>query len=205
MSSTRATGPITGSRFAVVDVETTGLQHEQHHIIQLGVVIADAEGHELDSWVTDVRPPRWPWMRVGPRWVHGISRRRVSRAPSTATVIDEFLRRTEGLAIVAHNLAFDLGFLRAEAESVGRAIPDGPHWCTLTLSRSLDRGFTRSHKLSDLCERYGVSLDRPHDALEDARAASEVIPGLFAEAGITTWEQLVARATPRPPKVRAQR
>ena len=205
MTSTRATGPISGSRFAVVDVETTGLEPARHHIIQLAVIITDAHGGELDAWATDVRPARWPWMRVGPHRVHGISRRRVGRAPSTAAVIDEFLRRTEGLAVVAHNLAFDLGFLQAEARSVGREIPDGPHWCTLTLSRSLDRGFTRSHKLSDLCLRYGVSLDRPHDALEDARAAAAIIPGLLAEAGVSTWEELAIRATPRPAKARRQR
>ena len=37
------------------------------------------------------------------------------------------------------------------------------------MSRRLDPERARSHALGDLCVRYGVSLDRPHDALHDAQ------------------------------------
>jgi DNA polymerase III epsilon subunit-like protein len=190
-------GPLTGARFAVVDVETTGLRPDEHHILQIAVVITDVTGVELDTWSTYVRPARWPWMRVGPKEVHGISRRRIARAPSTVAALTELSARVGDAAIVAHNLEFDLGFLQREAEAAGVTLPAGPRWCTLTLSRSLDRSGSRSHKLVDLCSRYGVALDRPHDALEDARATAAIIPGLLREADISTWEQLLARATPR--------
>ena len=48
----------------------------------------------------------------------------------------------------------------------------------------------QSHRLTDVCERYGVSLDRPHDALADAAATAEVLPHLLASHGITETEQL---------------
>jgi DNA polymerase III epsilon subunit-like protein len=36
-----------------------------------------------------------------------------------------------------------------------------------------------------VCERYGVPLARPHDALADATATAAVLPHLLAAHGIT--------------------
>jgi DNA polymerase III subunit epsilon len=62
--------------------------------------------------------------------------------------------------------------------------------CTLSLSRRLDPDRTMSHRLSDLCERYGIANERPHDALEDAAATAAVVPHLLRAHGITTQAQL---------------
>ena len=35
-----------------------------------------------------------------------------------------------------------------------------------------------------MCARYGVTNDRPHDALHDARATAAVLPYLLAEHGV---------------------
>ena len=45
---------------------------------------------------------------------------------------------------------------------------------------------------SDLCVRYGVSLDRPHDALADAEATAAVLPHLLQAHGVVTVDQLSA-------------
>ena len=57
------------------------------------------------------------------------------------------------------------------------------------LSRRLDPDRQLSHRLADLCARYDVALDRPHDALADAAATAAVLPHLLAAHG-------VARARP---------
>jgi len=181
-----------GVRFSVVDVETTGLRPSRHHILQLAVVTVDAHGHELDQWSTYVKPPHWPLARVGARRIHGITRPMVRHAPAARHVLAELAERVDGTVLTAHNIAFDLAFIRRGAAQYGVAWPDSPRLCTLTVSRSLDPTRLLSHRLTDVCERYAVSLDRPHDALSDAQATSAVLPYLLKDAGITTWAQLRA-------------
>ena len=72
----------------------------------------------------------------------------------------------------------------------GKPPPDALRVCTLQLSRSLDVERERSHRLSDLCLRYGVPLTRAHDAAADAAATAALLPRLLAEAGITDLSQL---------------
>ena len=181
-----------GVRFAVVDLETTGLRQSRHHILQVGVVTVDIHGHELDQWSTYVKPPHWPFARLGARHIHGISRPLVRHAPTARNVLAELAERVEGTVLTAHNMAFDLGFIRHGAQRYGVAFPASPLLCTLTVSRSLDPERQLSHRLGDVCLRYAVGLDRPHDALADAQATSAVLPYLLKDAGITTWEQLLA-------------
>lgn len=181
-----------GVRFAVVDVETSGLSHRQHHVLQVGVVTVDADGNVLDRWSSLVRPHHRWFFRVGPTHVHGIRRRDVRKAPPAREVLGELATRLAGARFVAHNAPFDLGFVRKAAASAGVALPIEQPLCTLRLSRALDPDRTMSHRLTDLCERYGVALDRPHDALADAEATAAVLPHLLLAHGVHDADQLAA-------------
>jgi DNA polymerase-3 subunit epsilon len=64
--------------------------------------------------------------------------------------------------------------------------------CTLRMSRSLDPDRQLSHRLADLCVRYGVANDRPHDALHDARATAETLPFLLTGHGVAGPDDLLA-------------
>ena len=52
-------------RFAVVDLETCGLNTRRHRILQLGMVVVDADGTVIDQWSSLVKLG-WPLQRVGP-------------------------------------------------------------------------------------------------------------------------------------------
>ena len=99
----------------------------------------------------------------------------------------------DGAVFVAHNAEFDLAFLRAAAGRAGVALPIDSSLCTLRLSRQLDPQRQLSHRLGALCERYDVTLVRPHDALADADATAAVLPHLLAAHGITSREQIGAQ------------
>lgn len=174
-------------RFAVVDVETTGLSVRRHRIIQVAVVTVLGDGRVTDRWSTDVRA----W-RVGPRWVHGITRRRVWRAPPFRAVGPEVARRLDGAVLVAHHARFDWAFLGGAFRRAGLAAPVVPQLCTLELSRSLDLDRQQRHTLDEVCARYGIARGRPHDALADAEAAARALPHLLAEAGIRDGASLQA-------------
>ena len=184
--------PISSQRFAVVDVETSGLSLRRHHVLQVGVVVIDGAGTVLDRWSSLLAPRSRLWYRVGPTWLHGIRRRDVRVAPPAVEVITELARKLEGARFVAHNAEFDLAFLRKAARRVGVQLQFTDPVCTLQLSRQLDPDRTMSHRLGDLCERCGVYLARPHDALADADATAAVLPYLLQAHNIATVDQLPA-------------
>ena len=183
--------------FAVVDIETTGLDSTRHRILQVAVVTVDITGHTFDEWSSYARPRFLPIARLGPRHIHGITKAELRHAPPPSQAFAELARRLEGTVLTAHNAEFDVGFLQYHARRLGVPFPDVPQVCTLTLSRSLDPERRYSHRLIDVCERYGVALDRPHDALADAHATASVLPHLLREGEIRSWDQLAALATPR--------
>ncbi len=192
---------LSSTRFAVVDVETSGLSVRRARVLQVGVVTVDADGRVLDRWGTLVRPrSRW-WFRVGPRRIHGIDRRSLRRAPVAKVVLDELSSRLDGAVFVAHNASFDLAFLREFARREGRVLPIEVPLCTLALSRALDPDRRESHRLGDLCVRYGVELTRAHDALADAEATAALLPHLLTAHAIATPEQVrAAQSIVRPPR-----
>jgi DNA polymerase III subunit epsilon len=185
--------PVALPHFAVVDLETSGLNTRRHRILQLGMVIVDADGDVVDQWSSLVKL-RWPLQRVGPTRIHGITRRSLRGAPSLDDALDELGQRMHGAVFTAHNAAFDSDFL---TRAIRRRPTDDPlrvgldpRLCTLRMSRRLDPDRTLSHRLSDVCDRYGVVLERPHDALGDASATAAILPHLLAAHGITDAAQL---------------
>lgn len=180
-------------RFAVVDVETSGLSVQRHRVLQVGVVVVDGAGRVVDRWASLVRPRRRFFHRVGPTRLHGIRRRDVRDAPLLADVVERLRGSLDGAVFVAHNANFDLAFLRRAAAEVGVTLPIEHTLCTLQLSRELDPERRQSHRLGALCERYDVALVRPHDALADADATAAVLPHLLAAHGLTDRATIGAR------------
>lgn len=174
--------------FSVLDIETSGLSTRRHRILQIAIVRV-ADGQILDEWSSLVRL-RWPWQRVGPRRVHGITRAQLRGAPDRAAVLTELAARTTGTVLVAHNMRFDWGFIERAARSDRVDFTPPPRVCTLWLSRRLDPERQQSHGLADLCDRYGIDNDRPHDARFDARATALLLPKLLADHGITDAHRL---------------
>lgn len=191
MSSTahRDSAPAALPRFAVVDIETSGLSTRWHRILQVAVVTVEG-GQIVDEWSSLIKL-RWPLQRVGPRAVHGISRASLRGAPAQRAVLETLAARLTGAVFTAHNVRFDWSFVERAARRSKVDMPSASRLCTLRMSRSLDPDRRLSHRLADLCERYGISNDRPHDALHDARATAETLPFLLAGHGVAGPDDLL--------------
>src|SRR4051794_16394790 len=126
------------ARYAVVDVETSGLRPKRHRVLQVGVVVVDAQGTVLTRWSSLIRPSRRWFYRVGPTHVHGIHPRDVRRAPPAGAVLRRLAGHLDGARLVAHNANFDTAFLRRAAAREGVALPLDDALCTLRMSRLLD-------------------------------------------------------------------
>ncbi|WP_165358779.1 3'-5' exonuclease [Haloactinopolyspora alba] len=157
-------------RFAVLDVETTGLRPAAHRIAEIAVVTTDAHGRVLDEWATRLNP-QGP---VGATEIHGITQADVADAPLFADVLVPLNRRLAGAAVVAHNAPFDLAFLRAEYRRLGWVLPHVPALCTLDASQyhlpHLDR-----RRLADCCWAVGTRVSGAHSALGDATATASLL------------------------------
>ncbi len=162
---------------AVVDVETTGLRPDHDRVLQVAVVLRSVEGATEQRWVSFVRP-RWGRLaRLGPTEIHGIGHRAVRHAPRQRQVGRELAGHLAGRLVVAHNLAFDWAFVRRLLEPGPSAPRAG--LCTLALARTVEPAHPEGHSLGALCRRYGIDPGRPHDALDDARATSELLDRLL--------------------------
>ena len=157
-------------RFAVLDVETTGLSADQHRIVEIAVVTTDPWGRVLDEWGSRINP-QGP---IGATHVHGITEADVRDAPLFADVITQLNERLAGAAVAAHHAKFDLAFLRAEYRRAGWGLPRVPALCTLEASEyhlpTLDR-----RRLADCCWAVGAQLTDAHSALGDARATATLL------------------------------
>lgn len=174
--------------FAVVDIETSGLSTRRHRLLQIAVVTVN-DGRVTDEWESLVRL-RWPFQRVGPRRVHGLTRAALRDAPRQRDVIASLAEHLAGKVFTAHNVSFDWPFIERAAQRAGVDLDGTERLCTLQLSRRLDPDHVLSHRLADVCDRYGVANDRPHDALHDARATATILPHLLAAHGVRSADDL---------------
>ncbi|MFC4637573.1 PolC-type DNA polymerase III [Deinococcus hohokamensis] len=146
----------------VFDLETTGLSPERDGIVEIGALrVVDGQVQEDLKFETLVRPTNAAGERLLIPWhaqrVHGISNEMVRDAPSLEEVLPDFLAFVDGSAVVAHNISFDGGFMRAHARRLGLTWAPAAEHCTVKLSR---QAFPkeRAHNLGVLAERLGLSF-----------------------------------------------
>jgi DNA polymerase-3 subunit epsilon len=159
--------------WAVVDVETSGFRPGQARVISLAVLGLDAAGRVEQSVVSLLNPGVDP----GPTHVHGLTAAMLEDQPLFGDVVGDVVEVLRGRTLVAHNVAFDYGFLAAEAELADAALPVDSVMCTLELARRLNLGIDNL-RLETLAAHWGVTQERPHDAFDDAL----VLTGVLASA-----------------------
>lgn len=170
-------------RYAVLDVETTGLHPDAgDRVVQIAVTLLDHHGAVERSWSSLVDPQRDP----GPTHVHGITAERLVGAPTFDEIAPQVAGLLAGRVFVAHNARFDWRFVTAEMRSAGVDLPVRQRLCTWKLAQRLDLP-VENLKLATLARHWGVQQLRPHDAEDDTRVLVEVL----REALVTAAEQRV--------------
>ncbi|GAA0442748.1 hypothetical protein Acor_79730 [Acrocarpospora corrugata] len=156
--------------YVAIDVETTGLRPSRHdRVIEIGVVHLDPAGQVTGEWNTLVNPER----DLGPQHVHGITAADVRHAPTFPSIAGSLSILLQGRVPVAHNLEFDLNFLRYEFERLGTPIPFPDGVCTMREARQFLPQAPRN--LAGCCAVADIPLDGHHNALIDARAAAQLL------------------------------
>ena len=163
--------------WAVVDVETSGFRPGHARIISLAALALDAEGRVEQSVVSLLNPGVDP----GPTHVHGLTAAMLEDQPQFADIAADVVELLRGRTLVAHNIAFDYGFLAAEAEIADCELPVDTVMCTVELARRLELGVDNL-RLETLAAHWGVPQLRPHDAFDDAAVLSRVLAAALLRA-----------------------
>lgn len=172
--------PLIDTTFVVVDLETTGSGPEAS-ITEIGAVKVRG-GEVIGEFQTLVDPLIHIPALI--QVLTGITNSMVAGAPRLAAVLPGFLEFAGDAVLVAHNAAFDIGFLKracAEHDTPwrGNTIID-----TVALARCvLLRDEVTNHKLATLARHFGSPTTPDHRALTDARATVDVLHGLIARIG----------------------
>ena len=157
----------------VIDVETTGMFASRGgRVIEVGAVAvgengANGEFHTLID--PDVS------ISLSAQRVHGITNEMLKGMPQPEEVFAGFHRFIGGSCLVAHNVSFDITFLRYEFSRLGLSFNNSCQ-CTLAMSRKRFPSL-RNHKLGTVYRHlFGTIPEgtRQHRALDDARMTARI-------------------------------
>ena len=160
-------------RFAVIDVETTGLGRHSR-IVDFACVslVGSTPAGEFATLINPVAARVPSAARV-----HGLTETALRGAPSFTSALPLIAARLDGAILVAHNLRFETRMLAREVARIGAHFDPGIGICTL-----------RSTGLSLLESALGSRLALPdHTAIGDARTTAALF---LAHADKVRWGSL---------------
>ncbi|MFP4149074.1 MAG: exonuclease domain-containing protein [Nitriliruptoraceae bacterium] len=192
-----ASGP-----FAVLDLETTGVDPATARIVELALLVDDASGGQRELYAGLVDPGAEVEIPPGAAAVHGITRERLEAAQ--APPAEEILPAVhvhlhtilaEGWPLVIYNATYDWPLLAAELRRLAPPLelPELVLLDPLVLDRHVDRYRRGKRTLETACQVYGVTLTDAHSARADAIASVAVARALvtrYPELAATPFEDL---------------
>lgn len=155
------------AKFAIVDVETTGLDPNVDRVVEIACIVMQG-GKQYESFSSLVNP-RCPIPPIASA-IHHITDRAVQGAPPIELLEPTLRRLTDSAVVVAHNAAFDLGFLPVLA--------DRPALCTARLAM---RVLPDAPNYKNQVLRYYLGIDdlpadvSPHRALGDVEVTARIL------------------------------
>ncbi len=164
------------TREIVLDTETTGLSPgDGHRIVEIGCVELNNHVPTGRHWHKYFNPERN--MPEEAQRIHGLDDAFLADKPLFTALAGEFLDFVAEDTLVIHNASFDIGFLNAELERVGRPALTNPVIDTVKLARQINPGARAS--LDALCKQYGI--DNSRRTLHGALLDSEILADVYLE------------------------
>lgn len=197
-TTTQATSGDDTARFAVIDVETTGLDPHADRVLEIGVSLRDHRFNQVAAWSTLINPHL---ENITATEIHGITQDMLDGAPTFGEIIDELSEVLNGCVLLAHNASFDAGFLTTEAHRAYQQLGIECHHpfvddivCTKEMAGTLLE--TDRTRLMHLTADLGVTNDLPHSALADAVATGDVVETMIRDRAELITQYMLTTHTP---------
>ncbi|MCX0390439.1 PolC-type DNA polymerase III, partial [Clostridium perfringens] len=160
--------------YVVFDIETTGFSSKNDKIIEIGAVKLK-DGEIVDSFSTFVDPKvNIPYKITE---LTSITQNMVNGQPTIDEVLPKFMEFVGDSILVAHNAAFDVGFIKKNLMDMGKTLKN-PVMDTVPLARYLYPDLKKV-KLNLVAKHLGISLENHHRAVDDAKATAEILKFSF--------------------------
>jgi DNA polymerase III subunit epsilon len=151
--------------YSIIDIETTGGSPKTEKITEISVFIHDGT-KVTEEFTSLINPEKYiPAFITG---ITGITNEMVADAPKFYEIAGRIVEITEDKIFVAHNAAFDYGFICEEFRQLGYKYSRSK-LCTVKLSRKIIPGL-RSYSLGKLCSELNIRIKDRHRARGDAMA-----------------------------------
>lgn len=158
-------------KYAVVDIETTGNNLEVDEMIQIGVCILQ-DGHIVDTFDSFI----YANQEIPPfiQSLTKIDNDMIAHAPTFQSIATHLYQFLEGCVFVAHNVDFDLNFLKQYFNACH--INYQPKYIidTVDVFKIVFPQMAR-YQLSYLAEQLDISHSNAHRAIDDALATAEIL------------------------------
>lgn len=158
-------------KFCVFDLETTGGNHQNDKIIEIGLVkIENLKIVEKKSYLIN------PEIKI-PDFIQkltGIKQKDVQKAPRIEDVINEILALMEDSVLVAHNTSFDVPFFNSVLERLDLPKMKNKAICTNLMTKYLIPHLMNTN-LNYMCRIFKISHGQAHRALDDAEATAQLL------------------------------
>lgn len=162
-------------RWALVDIETTGVHVTKDAITEIAVYLLTEQGIEA-TWSRIINPGCAIPDRI--QKLTGITQDMVSVASSFADSAAELLDILTGCVFVAHNARFDYGFIKNAFKKVGITF-QAPVLCTIKLLKQLYPNQSY-YNLAYIAQSLGIELNNQHRAEADTQALYRIIQTMLA-------------------------
>jgi len=160
--------------YVALDLETTGLNPSTDRIIEIGAAKV-INGIVVSTYSTLVNPQIPISFRVNQ--LTGIDSQMLENQPLIQDVIADFVKYTEDMPILGHNVIFDFSFLKKAAVN-NKLTFEKEGIDTLKMARRMLPHL--EHKgLEFLCSYFSVNPENSHRAMDDAISAMRIYEKLY--------------------------
>lgn len=152
--------------YVVIDLETSGLDAETDHIIEIGAVKATNSG-ECETLSILVQCPDKLSQTI--IQLTGIDDTMLSATGIfIADALDQLLEFIGDRIIVGYRVDFDLDFINHQLKLMGRESLKNTRYDLYSFAKK-EKMFLGNYKLDTVLEAYGINEEVPHRALPDAQ------------------------------------
>ncbi len=174
--------------FVCLDCETTGLDPQADHIIEIAVIAFHFD-KQIESFETLIDP--CCLINQASMEIHHITDDMVKGKPKIEEVLPKVIKLIDKHIIIGHGVGLDIAFLceAAKKHAIPCSIMTNPVLDTLRMARLYGESPTNS--LERLREHFNIAAEGAHRAMNDVVVNIEVFK--FLSSSYKTTEQLFER------------
>lgn len=184
------------AKFAVVDLETTGLNPKKDEILSIAIVPMTGLTIEIGKSKYFLLKPRK--FRVESVTFHGLNPNALKSAPTFEEIAGEILDSLKGRVVVGHSVNFDCNFLKRKFREIDKEFE-----CVALDIAALESVLAEmvgesvcfeDLTLDSLAKKYNMKTSYRHNAVVDALLAAQIFQIQLMKLlkyGINTLEKLI--------------